>query len=127
MDNENKKLERADKISAWRLCMGCGACKWTCPNKAITLKNVVELGIRPVVDESKCEKCGKCAEICPGIDLRHGSFSDNTISELRNSWGPVLDIFEGHASEDEIRMKGSSGGAVTALALYLLEKEKVSR
>lgn len=126
MPDKTRKLERADKISDWRLCMGCGACKWACPNKAITLKEVDHLGIRPCVDESRCEKCGKCAKACPGIKLNHESFPTNSISELRDSWGPVLNIFEGHACDSEIRLKAASGGAVTALALHCLEKENIS-
>jgi len=126
MPNKDKKLERADKIAAWRLCTGCGACKWACPNNAIELKNVFELGLRPCIDDGKCEKCGNCAAVCPGIDLGHKPFDNDCIQELKCSWGPVLDLLEGHACNDEIRHRGSSGGAVTALASYCLDKENIS-
>jgi coenzyme F420 hydrogenase subunit beta len=38
----------------------------------------------------------------------------------------VLEIWEGYATDAEIRFKGSSGGAATALALFCLEKEGFS-
>jgi coenzyme F420 hydrogenase subunit beta len=38
----------------------------------------------------------------------------------------VLEVWEGHAVDPEIRFRGSSGGALTALALYCLENEKMS-
>jgi len=37
--------------------------------------------------------------------------------------GPSLEIWEGHASDPEIRFRGSSGGVLTALALYCMERE----
>ena len=117
----SRKLNRADKVSTWRLCMGCGACKWECPNDAISLRDMTEIGIRPFVDESKCENCGECVEVCPGIKLEHDPFPVGAIDELKQAWGPILEIWEGYAADDEIRFAGSSGGMATALALYGLE------
>lgn len=118
----NKKIDRADKIAAWRLCMGCGACKWACPNQAISLKDIIDKGIRPFVDDSKCEKCGKCVEVCPGVSLEHKQFPDGVIEQLKNGWGPILEIHEGYACDENIRFAGSSGGVATALALYAIEQ-----
>lgn len=42
-------------------CIGFGSCVKACPFGAITMD---EEGL-PVVDESKCTACGKCAAICP--------------------------------------------------------------
>jgi coenzyme F420 hydrogenase subunit beta len=41
---------------------------------------------------------------------------------LGPEWGTVLEIWEGHACDPEVRFKGSSGGALTALSLYCLEQ-----
>jgi coenzyme F420 hydrogenase subunit beta len=96
-----------------------------CPNKAISIIDVFEQGIRPKVDFTKCKKCGECLKVCPGIELSHSRFDEATIPQLRQSWGPVLEVWEGYATDPEIRFKGSSGGAATALALYCLNKEKM--
>jgi coenzyme F420 hydrogenase subunit beta len=40
---------------------------------------------------------------------------------LTEGWGPILEIWEGHASDPEIRVEGSSGGVATAIAQYSLE------
>lgn len=45
------------------------------------------------------------------------------VPELTASCGPVLEIWEGHATDPEIRLLGSSGGLITALCLYCLEQE----
>jgi coenzyme F420 hydrogenase subunit beta len=118
----DKRLWRADRVAAWRLCMGCGACQWACPVNAISLCDIVDKGIRPCVDENLCQKCGKCVEVCPGIELTHGDFPKDCIEELRIGWGPILQLQEGYAVDQEIRFKGSSGGVATALALWALEK-----
>lgn len=106
--------------------MGCGACKYACVNKAITLIDIPERGIRPKVNGSKCQRCSKCVEICPGIKISNQPINSQTVPELRQAWGPVLELWEGYASDSEIRYYSSSGGVATALALFCLEKERAS-
>lgn len=118
----DKRLWRADKVAAWRLCMGCGACWWVCPVNAISLCDIVVKGIRPVIDETLCQRCGRCVDVCPGIELAHGELPKGYIEELSSSWGPILQLQEGFATDKEIRFQGSSGGAATAIALWALEK-----
>jgi len=105
--------------------MGCGACVPACTADAIGLVNIPSEGIRPVVNSAKCENCGDCVEVCPGIDLSHLPLNSQTIPELRQDWGPVLQVWEGYATDPDIQYKGSSGGVATALALYCIEKEKL--
>jgi coenzyme F420 hydrogenase subunit beta len=45
------------------------------------------------------------------------------MPELMESFGAVLEIWEGHAGDSEIRYTGSSGGLITALALFSVEQE----
>lgn len=107
----------------WRLCLGCGVCTEACRNGAIELVNVTADGIRPRVDAAKCAKCGDCVKVCPGIEITHERVWDGTIPELRLSWGPVLELWEGHSTDPEVRFAGSSGGVVTALALFALSAD----
>jgi len=63
--------------------------------------------------------------VCPGYEAIHQAFKARTalLPELSQRFGLILEIWEGHAADPEIRFNGSSGGLATALALYCLEKE----
>ncbi|WP_321992034.1 Coenzyme F420 hydrogenase/dehydrogenase, beta subunit C-terminal domain [Marispirochaeta aestuarii] len=118
----NVKLWRVDKVAEWRLCMGCGACRWACPNNAISLHDIIEKGIRPRINEDECHQCGKCVDVCPGIRLENSTHPIGEIKDLSEDWGPVLQIREGYAHDFNVRYKASSGGAATAIALWALEQ-----
>lgn len=61
--------------------------------------------------------------VCPGASLEHTFDREDPelIGDLADAWGPVYDVWEGFASDPQIRHAGSSGGAATALALYAIE------
>lgn len=120
-----RRITRIEQVAAWRLCMGCGICASVCKQGAIALVDIVDEGLRPSVDASKCAGCRDCLRVCPGVSVVHDSFPEGCLEELRRSWGPVLDVWEGYAGDDEIRFKASSGGALTAIALYCLEEGAV--
>ncbi len=103
--------------------MGCGACVSACTANAVSVHDIPDRGIRPLVDKSKCTTCGDCVNVCPGIGLSQLPLDDQMIPELRQGWGTVLQVWEGYATDPEIRYKGSSGGVATALALFCLEQE----
>ena len=108
----------------WRLCLGCGACQPICPSKNVRLVDFTDEGIRPVVaDPAQCGSCRDCLEVCPVVetDFTPQDPIRETTSDLERDWGPVLEIWEGHAADPEIRVRASSGGALTALSLYALE------
>lgn len=109
----------------WRLCVGCGACAYICPENRITLKNIVEEGIRPQLGQGDCKDCSICLDVCPSYRNDHTDLlrREGIIPELVEGFGPVLDLWEGYALDPAIRHQGSSGGFLTAMAAFCLEKE----
>ncbi|MDB6092994.1 MAG: hypothetical protein JWM32_556 [Verrucomicrobia bacterium] len=116
------RIQKLTDVVDWRLCIGCGACAYICPEH-VKLVDFFGEGIRPVVESANCGQCQECLEVCPAV---RSDFTPVDASVPKNDftkeWGPIAGIWEGHASDSEIRFRGSSGGALTALAAYCIEK-----
>ena len=121
------RLTHVGKIADWRLCLGCGACAYVCPEQKVRLINDLEDGIRPVVATDACVSCAQCLEVCPAFENDHREINARAgaMAELRAAFGPVLAVWEGHATDPEVRRAGSSGGLLTALSLYGLERARM--
>ena len=109
-------------VAERHLCTGCGACAYMQP-EAIRMVEDLAQGRRPVVAEGV--ETGEALKACPGHQLEHDYDPDQPglLRELETDWGPALQLWDGFASDPEIRWKGSSGGAATALALFALEEQ----
>ncbi len=119
------RLKDVEQVAEWRLCVGCGVCAYVCPKDKISLVDVLNDGIRPVLSSHDCKDYDESIKVCPGIETIH-QYSKETnglIQELREGWGPILEMWEGYATDTDIRYHGSSGGLASALALYCLERE----
>ena len=106
--------------------MGCGACQYVCGRDSIELKNIETVGIRPIFKKSQDENYSECLKFCPGYSIgstRNPRHSAPVVSDPLI--GPTLEIWQGYTSDKDIRYSASSGGAVSALALYCLEKENM--
>lgn len=114
-------------VVKWGLCTGCGACFYACSKQAVTLVNIEQIGIRPKFDSANCSSCTTCLSICPGYRVDNESFNaaDTMSGAAEHEFGSALEIWEGFASDPEIRFKASSGGVLSALALYCLERENM--
>ena len=107
------------------LCTGCGTCASLCPNGAIELVIDDKKGIYvPKLNGEKCNNCGICYEICPGhsVDFKElhleifGKKSDDILI------GNYLNCYVGHSTDRNIRYNSASGGLVTQLLIFALEK-----
>jgi coenzyme F420 hydrogenase subunit beta len=119
-----KRIKNLKDVVDWGLCTGCGACYSACSRGGVELVNVEDVGIRPRFRSSDCASCTKCLSICPGYqvdsDLAMGPRAHET--EADHEFGPALELWEGYASDPEIRYQASSGGLLSALSLYCIER-----
>lgn len=109
------------------LCLGCGLCEDICPTSSIVVK-IHEGEYRPTVDSSGClgDKCSRCAKICPGLGVNLRELTEKVLPQkgaLENKYiGRYQQLYTGHSTDEDIRFHSASGGMVTGLLIYLLEK-----
>lgn len=117
-------------VARWRMCVGCGACVSACDEGKLRLVDIVDQGLRPswVGVGGDCDGCSSCVSVCPGVGVSHVRRSPedaSAMAQLTRSWGTVLEIWEGHASDGELHFLGSSAGLASALSVYCVEREQM--
>jgi coenzyme F420 hydrogenase subunit beta len=118
------KVIDINDVAEAQLCCGCGACAAIEPDR-FEMIDALDHGRRPRLRSAAGEydAVGDAMRMCPGVMLKHErrGWSSGTIKELRDGWGPVLEVWEGFASDEAIRHSGSSGGVASALAVACLD------
>lgn len=100
-----------------RLCSGCGACAAMAP-ASIEMRETKDENRRPYFRKNIERSLEQAiVKACPGAAAGDSDMS----SDVTQAWGPVLEVWEGYAADEDIRYQGSSGGGVTALSLFALE------
>jgi coenzyme F420 hydrogenase subunit beta len=107
------------------LCIGCGVCEVACPNNAIkVIFDFASCIPLPTVNE-KCNGCQMCLNVCYGHKV------DNSLnlrifgSSPTSFVGNFTRCYLGYAKDEKLRFNSTSGGVVTALLMYALEKKLV--
>lgn len=117
-------MKSIEEVVERQMCSGCGVCAYASPDR-IKMVDALDYGRRPVVSGDSDSSLDDALTACPGAGLRHtfDRKDPELIEELIPAWGPIYELWEGHASDDALRFAGSSGGAASALALFGLEQE----
>lgn len=111
-----------DSVTRNGLCAGCGICASIAPKGALEMTLNPEGYLRPKINRQvDLSVEATIRDVCPGIRIDHGERKAN----YHTLWGPLVEVRTGHAINNEIRRHGSSGGVISALAIYLLEQGKV--
>lgn len=120
-----------DSVVSNDLCTQCGACVAMCPHDNITIERDEHWRFFPqVTAEEPCIKHCKslCVEICSGVHEDSSLWKKQPIVEKDyDEWcaGPVLKTYIGYSNEEAIRSRGTSGGLITGLLVYMLESGKI--
>jgi len=119
-----RQIKSISDVVEYQLCTGCGVCAYIEP-KRFRMGDSLEHGRRPFLVSNPANESGEALKVCPGAVLAHSNdvrTAPGIKSKQFDEWGPVYGVWEGFATDPEIRFAGSSGGAATALALYCLER-----
>ncbi|WP_431278373.1 Coenzyme F420 hydrogenase/dehydrogenase, beta subunit C-terminal domain [Leifsonia poae] len=118
-------------------CSGCGACALLDPG--IEMRRNAEGFLRPVrvaVEQAETsatddevrgaapDGAARFADACPGVTVRAARPAG---AQRHPTMGPVVRAWKAWATDSETRHRGSSGGALTAIAAWLLETGESAR
>lgn len=98
-----KKLPKTDD------CTACSACVTACAHKALELALNKNGYFEVITDSSKCTNCGLCEKVSPVLRPIKKTEYGTTYYACWNT-------------NSEVREKSASGGAFSALALYVLNQ-----
>ncbi|GHF06504.1 hypothetical protein GCM10016455_29600 [Aliiroseovarius zhejiangensis] len=120
-DELEKRSKTIARVAQGSLCSGCGACAAVAPDK---IKMVLQDPgfLRPQLSDGLSdEEDETIARICPGMgqSVEANGRADDVI------WGPYLHMHTGHAIDPQLRFAGSSGGALSAVILHLLDSGQI--
>lgn len=101
-------------------CIGCGFCE------ALDNQGDIKMHLEPngfyepqLTGHIPSETLRHLGKICPGINIE-------CIDHRHSFCGKLVSSYEGWANDPVIRKQGSSGGIITAIALYLLNTKQVT-
>ena len=111
-----------ESVVAHGYCLGCGICAGMHSSEKVAMRLSPTGYLRPAAQQAiTVGQIERIRHLCPGMNVEHESDSGNHHA----IWGPIKAVRTGHATDDEIRRLGSSGGVLTALALHLIESGEV--
>jgi len=119
--------ERLKKIVDQGMCIGCGACQSIAGSDQVAMQ-IAEDGNLVAVARNELSEytIDRIISVCPGTKVE--GLPDALVepdSAYDEVWGIWRQMLMAHAQDDTVRFEGSTGGLLSALALYLLESRSV--
>ncbi|WND03276.1 Coenzyme F420 hydrogenase/dehydrogenase, beta subunit C-terminal domain [Temperatibacter marinus] len=115
-------FQKIEDVAAKRLCTGCGNCAFASLGKIKMVESKDENRRPKTVLPLNQEELEKVQHYCPALNYEAKSLPATTF--LEKAWGPVLEVWEGYATDPVIRFQASSGGAITALSFFMMDTGK---
>ncbi len=101
-------------------CLGCGLCASLAGPDAVRMEMGADGFPVPRLLRSDAD-LGFLRDLCPGITIRR----KGPLRGPEKIYGPYTSLHRAYAKNDAVRWKASSGGAITAVLIYLLENKIV--
>ncbi len=118
---------RIDEIVQGGLCIGCGLCESLAGRDRVEIVTTSDGRERPLARQLlDAGHLDTVNAVCPGTRVEGAD--PRTLAPgtaVDSIWGPIATAVRGHATDPVVRHRGSSGGALTALAQFLLASGRV--
>jgi coenzyme F420 hydrogenase subunit beta len=104
------------------LCTRCGSCVGVCPEKAIQIGDPLGEAL-PVLTGECCDH-GACYTSCSGKIVSWPALTRQVFEKDPQNYliGEHRSLQVGFARDEQVRSNAASGGIISAVSLYLLEK-----
>ena len=114
--------QKFERILQEGKCIGCGLCVSMFPDK-LEMTIASSGYLRPAATARlESRETDAIYEVCPGVV--HCGLPDRLLdpqTTIDDVWGPWRRMERVHARDPSVRHKGATGGALTALAMFMLE------
>lgn len=109
------------------LCTGCGICESLAGAGRITMRPAPGGQLRPqIAADLGPEEQARLVAVCPGATAAGpGGEPVEPGTTVDPVWGPLRRLTRAWAADPEIRHRAAAGGALTALACFLLDAGRV--
>lgn len=125
--NRESEVRNISLIVKKNLCTSCGTCSGACPNHCITM-SLSGLGIFvPTIDMKRCNDCGLCVEVCPGHGFDYEGYKQRLYAGVPDhvTLGSHLKTYTGISADEQVLSLSQSGGIVSTLLLFCIEKNLI--
>ena len=117
-------IRRLETVVANGLCSGCGLCESVAGRERVQM-TVTAIGqLRPAVTGGCPRRCWPRRWRCAPGSRCAGRSAEPGVA-VHPVWGPIAALARGWAADPAVRHHGAAGGVLSALALYLLERDGV--
>ncbi|MGD2034061.1 MAG: Coenzyme F420 hydrogenase/dehydrogenase, beta subunit C-terminal domain [Bacteroidales bacterium] len=112
------------KVIKAGLCTHCGTCAGL--DKRLEMTETRH-GPVPLSTDRDFELEPAIESACPGIGIDYARLNRSIFGKYPQNWliGNIENAYIGYSGNSEIRLKGASGGVITQILLYLLEKGEI--
>lgn len=105
------------------LCTGCGACVSALKRPDIAMELAEPGYLRPRAAPLSPAETKTLHAVCAGREIAGRQLDPK--ADYHPVWGPIVTLATGHATDPQVRYRGSSGGVISALAIALIESGAV--
>lgn len=122
-----KQITSLREVVAGGLCTGCGICESLAGPERIEMRMADNGHMRPLFKtELEAEEDARLVSVCPGATARGPEpAAIESGTTLDPVWGPMRGLARGWAADPKVRHHAAAGGALTALACFLLDTGRV--
>lgn len=114
-----KEFNNVSFVSGDNMCTGCGICVAVCPHDVISMKIDESKGVyQSNVNLETCTDCTICLKSCPPLTWSNEQKTQNYDEMI----GDYTSSYAAYSNDEDTRINSASGGFITTLLVYLLEK-----